>query len=234
VIGGSYSGGEAAIDLAGITAHVSLTEFDNQLHADAVLHAKLRGLANVTIVTSALTTEVLGNGERVVGLRYRDRDSPNEDGEEHLVELERIFVQIGLMPVSEWLDGMIALTQRGKIEVDARSASSVPDVCAASNMTTTPNKKIVSHGRRLQGVALRLRSSHSIERLIGRCRDRTAGEEFWTVEHWMAGLPGHNVRLESAGRRAAARPTRLGDAGKWRRYSQASGSSTCRRAWRDR
>ncbi|MFA7604767.1 MAG: alkyl hydroperoxide reductase subunit F [Novosphingobium sp.] len=139
VIGGGNSGVEAAIDLAGITAHVTLIEFDNQLRADAVLQAKLRSLANVTIITSALTTEVLGNGEKVVGLRYRDRHTE----EERLVELEGIFVQIGLVPNSEWLDGAVSLSNRGEIEVDARGATSVPGVFAAGDVTTVPYKQIV-------------------------------------------------------------------------------------------
>ena len=139
VIGGGNSGVEAAIDLAGITAHVTLIEFDSELRADAVLQAKLRSLPNVTIVTSALTTEVLGDGEKVVGLRYRDRGSD----EEHLVELEGIFVQIGLIPNSEWLEGAVALSARGEIEVDARGATSVPGIFAAGDVTTVPYKQIV-------------------------------------------------------------------------------------------
>ena len=139
VIGGGNSGVEAAIDLAGLVTHVTLIEFDSELRADAVLQKKLRSLGNVTIITSALTTEVLGNGERVVGLRYRDRSSD----EEHLVELEGIFVQIGLSPNSEWLDGAIALSNRGEIEVDARAATSQPGIFSAGDVTTVPYKQIV-------------------------------------------------------------------------------------------
>ena len=139
VIGGGNSGVEAAIDLAGLVTHVTLIEFDSELRADAVLQKKLRSLGNVTIITSALTTEVLGNGERVVGLRYRDRSSD----EEHLVELEGIFVQIGLIPNSEWLDGAIALSNRGEIEVDARAATSQPGIFSAGDVTTVPYKQIV-------------------------------------------------------------------------------------------
>ena len=139
VIGGGNSGVEAAIDLAGLAAHVTLIEFDSQLRADAVLQTKLRSLANVTIITSALTTEVLGNGEKVVGLRYRDR---NKD-EEHLVELEGIFVQIGLIPNTEWLGSAVALSDRGEIEVDARGATSQPGIFAAGDVTTVPYKQIV-------------------------------------------------------------------------------------------
>jgi alkyl hydroperoxide reductase subunit F len=139
VIGGGNSGVEAAIDLAGLVAHVTLIEFDGQLRADAVLQTKLRSLSNVTVITSALTTEVLGNGETVVGLRYRDR---NKD-EEHLVELEGIFVQIGLIPNTEWLGNAVALSDRGEIEVDARGATSQPGIFAAGDVTTVPYKQIV-------------------------------------------------------------------------------------------
>ncbi|MFT4027486.1 MAG: alkyl hydroperoxide reductase subunit F [Novosphingobium sp.] len=139
VIGGGNSGVEAAIDLAGIVAHVTLIEFDPQLRADAVLQAKLNSLPNVTVITSALTTEVLGDGSKVVGLRYRDRNTE----EEHLVELEGIFVQIGLVPNTEWLDGTIALSPRGEIEVDARGATNLPGVFAAGDATTVPYKQII-------------------------------------------------------------------------------------------
>ncbi|QCB55500.1 alkyl hydroperoxide reductase subunit F [Sphingopyxis sp. PAMC25046] len=139
VIGGGNSGVEAAIDLAGLVAHVTLIEFDSQLRADAVLQTKLKSLPNVTVITSALTTEVLGNGEKVVGLRYRDR---NKD-EEHLVELEGIFVQIGLIPNTEWLGNAVALSDRGEIEVDARGATSQPGIFAAGDVTTVPYKQIV-------------------------------------------------------------------------------------------
>ena len=139
VIGGGNSGVEAAIDLAGLVAHVTLIEFDSQLRADAVLQTKLGSLPNVTVITSALTTEVLGNGEKVVGLRYRDR---NRD-EEHLVELEGIFVQIGLIPNTEWLGDAVALSDRGEIEVDSRGATSQPGIFAAGDVTTVPYKQIV-------------------------------------------------------------------------------------------
>lgn len=139
VIGGGNSGVEAAIDLAGLVAHVTLIEFDTELRADAVLQTKLHSLPNVTVVTSALTTEVLGNGDKVVGLRYRDR---NRD-EEHLVELEGIFVQIGLVPNTEWLGSAVALSDRGEIEVDARGATSQPGIFAAGDVTTVPYKQIV-------------------------------------------------------------------------------------------
>ena len=139
VIGGGNSGVEAAIDLAGIVAHVTLREFDSQLRADAVLQKKLRSMPNVTIVTSALTTQVLGNGAKVTGLVYKDR----ETDELHTVELEGIFVQIGLVPNTEWLKGTIELSPRGEIEVDARGATSLPGVFAAGDATTVPYKQII-------------------------------------------------------------------------------------------
>ncbi|MCO8168675.1 alkyl hydroperoxide reductase subunit F [Pseudomonas sp. 21LCFQ02] len=139
VIGGGNSGVEAAIDLAGIVSHVTLLEFDSQLRADAVLQRKLNSLPNVTVLTSAQTTEVTGDGEKVNGLRYKDRVS----GEERAVELEGIFVQIGLLPNSEWLKGVIELSPRGEIVVDARGETSVPGIFAAGDVTVTPYKQII-------------------------------------------------------------------------------------------
>jgi alkyl hydroperoxide reductase, F subunit len=139
VIGGGNSGVEAAIDLAGIVAHVTLIEFDSQLRADAVLQRKLASLPNVRIVTSAMTTEVKGDGQKVTGLVYKDRNS----GEVHNVDLEGVFVQIGLVPNTEWLKDTVALTNRGEIEVDVRGATSIPGVFAAGDATTTPYKQIV-------------------------------------------------------------------------------------------
>ncbi|MGE5547681.1 MAG: alkyl hydroperoxide reductase subunit F [Solirubrobacterales bacterium] len=139
VIGGGNSGVEAAIDLAGIVAHVTLLEFDGQLRADAVLQAKLRSLTNVTVITSAQTSEVLGDGAKVTGLSYRDRTS----GQVHRLDLDGIFVQIGLVPNTEWLKGTVALSPRGEIEVDARGQTSVPGVFAAGDATTVPYKQII-------------------------------------------------------------------------------------------
>jgi NADH-dependent peroxiredoxin subunit F len=139
VIGGGNSGVEAAIDLAGIVAHVTLIEFDPQLRADAVLQNKLRSLRNVEIIVSAQTTEVLGNGEKVVALTYKDRVG----GETRKVELDGIFVQIGLAPNTEWLKGVVALSPRGEIEIDARGATSATGIFAAGDATTSPYKQIV-------------------------------------------------------------------------------------------
>jgi len=139
VIGGGNSGVEAAIDLAGIVSHVTLIEFDSQLRADAVLQRKLNSLPNVSVITSALTTQVLGDGEKVSGLTYKDRNSDTE----HTVELEGIFVQIGLVPNTEWLKGTVDLSPRGEIEVNARGQTSVPGIFAAGDATTVPYKQIV-------------------------------------------------------------------------------------------
>lgn len=139
VIGGGNSGVEAAIDLAGIVSHVTLLEFDSKLRADAVLQRKLYSLSNVTVITSALTSEVKGDGQKVTGLVYKDRDS----GEFNTVELEGIFVQIGLLPNTDWLKGTVELTPRGEIIVDARGETSLPGVFAAGDVTTVPYKQIV-------------------------------------------------------------------------------------------
>nr|WP_211108185.1 alkyl hydroperoxide reductase subunit F [Azospirillum sp. OGB3] len=139
VIGGGNSGVEAAIDLAGIVAEVTLIEFDSQLRADEVLQRKLRSLPNVRVITSGLTTEVHGDGTKVTGLSYKNRNT----GEVHRIDLEGIFVQIGLVPNTEWLKGSVALSPRGEIEVDARGQTSIPGVFAAGDATTVPYKQIV-------------------------------------------------------------------------------------------
>ena len=139
VIGGGNSGVEAAIDLAGLVSHVTLLEFDPQLRADAVLIRKLQSLPNVTVVTGAQTTEVTGDGERVTALVYKDRQS----GSLNTVELAGVFVQIGLVPNTDWLNGTVKLSPRGEIEVDARGQTSVPGVFAAGDCTVVPYKQIV-------------------------------------------------------------------------------------------
>ena len=139
VIGGGNSGVEAAIDLAGIVAHVTLIEFDSQLRADAVLQNKLRSLPNVDIITSALSTEVVGDGEKVQALLYTDRNTD----ESHRIDLEGIFVQIGLVPNTEWLKGPLTLSPRGEIEIDAHNATNIPGVFAAGDVTTVPYKQII-------------------------------------------------------------------------------------------
>src|SRR5690554_4640669 len=139
VIGGGNSGVEAAIDLAGIVAEVTLLEFDSKLRADEVLQKKLTSLPNVKVITMAQTTEVLGDGSKVTGLVYKDRATD----ELHTIELEGIFVQIGLLPNSEWLKDSVTLSNRGEIEIDARGATNVPGVFAAGDCTTVPYKQII-------------------------------------------------------------------------------------------
>ena len=139
VIGGGNSGVEAAIDLAGVVEHVTLIEFDTQLRADEVLQRKLRSLANTDVIVNARTTEVRGDGQKVTGLVYEDR----ADGSVHELELAGIFVQIGLLPNTEWLDGVVERSERGEIVIDARGATSVPGVFAAGDCTTVPYKQIV-------------------------------------------------------------------------------------------
>ena len=139
VIGGGNSGVEAAIDLAGVVAHVTVFEFMPQLKADAVLQKKLASLPNVEVILNAQTTEVLGDGSKVNALAYKDRAT----GEEKRVELEGIFVQIGLLPNTDWLKGTVELSKFGEIVIDAKGQTSIPGVFAAGDCTTTPFKQIV-------------------------------------------------------------------------------------------
>ena len=139
VIGGGNSGVEAAIDLAGLVKHVDLVEFADALKADAVLVNKLKSLPNVTIHLNAQTTEITGDGQKVQGLRYKDRASQHE----HLLALEGVFVQIGLVPNSEFLKGTLELSRFGEIVVDAKGHTSLPGVFAAGDVTTVPYKQIV-------------------------------------------------------------------------------------------
>ncbi|GAA5112082.1 alkyl hydroperoxide reductase subunit F [Alloalcanivorax gelatiniphagus] len=139
VIGGGNSGVEAAIDLAGVVKHVTLLEFDDKLRADAVLQKKLHSLPNVTVLVSAQTTEITGENGRVNGLVYKDRKTD----EEHRVTLAGVFVQIGLLPNTDWLKGSVELSPHGEIIVDGRGETSVPGVFAAGDVTTVPYKQIV-------------------------------------------------------------------------------------------
>ena len=139
VIGGGNSGVEAAIDLAGVVAHVTLIEFADQLKADAVLVNKLKSLPNVTIHTNAQTTEITGADGKVNGLKYKDRAT----NVEHTVQLEGVFVQIGLVPNTEWLKGTVELSKFGEIMVDSHGRTNIPGVFAAGDCTTVPYKQIV-------------------------------------------------------------------------------------------
>lgn len=139
VIGGGNSGVEAAIDLAGVVAHVTLLEFADRLKADDVLVRKLKSLSNVDIVTEARTTEVLGDGRKVIGLTYEDRRT----GAAKRLDVEGVFVQIGLLPNTDFLKGTVELTQFGEIAIDSKGQTSVPGVFAAGDATTVPFKQII-------------------------------------------------------------------------------------------
>ena len=138
VIGGGNSGVEASIDLAGLVGHVTVIEYDTALRADAVLVRKLKSLSNVTIITNAQTTEITGD-QKVNGLIYKDRAT----SEQHTVPLEGVFVQIGLIPNTDWLKGVVELSKHGEIIVDAKGQTSVPGVFAAGDATTVPFKQII-------------------------------------------------------------------------------------------
>lgn len=139
VIGGGNSGVEAAIDLAGVVAHVTVVEFADQLKADAVLVKKLHSLPNVTVHLNAQTTQITGDGQKVDGLVFKDRVS----GAEHRVALAGVFVQIGLVPNTEFLKGVVELSRYGEIIVDAKGATNLPGVYAAGDATTVPFKQII-------------------------------------------------------------------------------------------
>ena len=140
VIGGGNSGVEAAIDLANIVGHVTLVEFDSNLRADQVLQDKLRSFANVDIITSAQTTKVPGDGSKVTGLDYTNRGT----GEAHSVALDGVFVQIGLVPNTEWLkESGLEMTRFGEIVINDKCATNLPGVFAAGDVTMVPYKQIV-------------------------------------------------------------------------------------------
>ncbi|MED3728062.1 alkyl hydroperoxide reductase subunit F [Priestia filamentosa] len=142
VIGGGNSGVEAAIDLAGIVKHVTVLEFASELKADQVLQERLNSLPNVTVVTNAATQEITGT-DNVTGITYTDR----ETNEEHHVELQGVFVQIGLVPNTEWLEGTIERNRIGEIVVDKRGATTMPGVFAAGDCTDSAyNQIIISMG----------------------------------------------------------------------------------------
>src|SRR5690606_32073857 len=139
VIGGGNSGIEAAIDLAGIVEHVTVLEYAAGLRADDVLVRKARSLPNVRIVTEARTTEILGDGSRVTGLRYEDRSS----GEMHELELAGVFVQIGLVPNSEPVRDLVELSRMGEVVVGSKGETSVEGIFAAGDVSNTPFKQII-------------------------------------------------------------------------------------------
>jgi NADH-dependent peroxiredoxin subunit F len=139
VIGGGNSGVEAAIDLSGVVEHVTVVEFAPQLKADAVLVKKLQSLPNVEVHTNAQTTAITGDGQRVDGLVWRERAS----GTERKARLEGVFVQIGLVPNTDALKGVVELSRHGEIMIDAHGATNVPGIFAAGDATTVPYKQII-------------------------------------------------------------------------------------------
>ena len=140
VVGGGNSGIEAAIDLAGIVEHVTVLEFGDTLRADEVLQRKAKSLANIDIITNAQTTEVVGDGNKVSGMHYIDRVS----GQTQHLKVAGIFVQIGLVPNTEFLEGSaVELSRFGEVIIDAKGATSIPGVFAAGDATTVPYKQIV-------------------------------------------------------------------------------------------
>lgn len=140
VVGGGNSGVEAAIDLAGVTDHVTVVEFGSALRADDVLQKVLGSLQNVTVLTSAEVIEVLGDGDRVTGIRYRDRES----GTANEVQVSGVFIQAGLVPTTEWLKGAVSLNARGEVEVGRHGETSLHGVFAAGDATDGPYKQIVT------------------------------------------------------------------------------------------
>ena len=130
---------EAAIDLAGIAGSVTLLEFNEALRADKVLVDKLNSLPNTSVITSARTLELVGKGQKITGLRYLDRKTEKEVA----IDVDGVFVQIGLLPNSGFAKDTLELTKFGEIVVDAKGHTNVPGIYAAGDVTTTPFKQIV-------------------------------------------------------------------------------------------
>ncbi|QEW07856.1 alkyl hydroperoxide reductase subunit F [Nitrincola iocasae] len=139
VIGGGNSGIEAAIDLAGIVEHVTVLEFGDTLRADAVLQKKAASMANITIIKMAQTTQVRGDGKKVIGLTYKDRN----DNQTYDLDVAGIFVQIGLVPNTDWLKDTLELSRFGEIEVNSHGETHIPGVFAAGDVTNVPYKQII-------------------------------------------------------------------------------------------
>lgn len=139
VVGGGNSGIEAAIDLAGICSKVTVLEFMDELKADQVLQEKLNSLSNVEVFKSSQTMEVIGNGEKVVGIRIKDRKTE----EERTIELDGIFVQIGLAANSGAFRGLVDTNRPGEIVIDSHCRTTVPGIYAAGDVSTVPYKQII-------------------------------------------------------------------------------------------
>lgn len=139
VVGGGNSGVEAAIDLAGIVKSVTVLEFADTFKADQVLLDKLNSLANVKTISNAMTTEVVGDGEKVISLKYKDRETELE----HELPIDGVFVQIGLVPNSEFIKDLVETNKFGEIVVDGKGKTSIDGIYAAGDVTTTPFKQII-------------------------------------------------------------------------------------------
>ncbi len=139
VVGGGNSGVEAAIDLAAIVREVVVFEFMPELKADSVLVDKLKSLPNVSIVTNARTSKVVGDGTKVTSLEYFDRASE----EKQVLDLDGVFVQIGLLPNSAFVKDVVETTKHGEIVIDNKGRTSVPGIYAAGDVTTVPYKQII-------------------------------------------------------------------------------------------
>jgi alkyl hydroperoxide reductase subunit F len=138
VVGGGNSGVEAAIDLAGIVGHVTVFEFMPTMKADAVLQARLRSLPNVSIHTNVQVKEITG-ADRVAGITYTERDT----GHDQHIGLEGVFIQIGLVPNTDWIGDSLERTRFGEIVVDHHGATDMPGVFAAGDCTNAPYKQII-------------------------------------------------------------------------------------------
>ena len=139
VVGGGNSGVEAAIDLAGIAGEVVVFEYNDTLKADKVLVDKLHSMSNVTVVTSARSDELIGNGQKITALKYTDRKTDKSV----TLDLEGVFIQIGLLPNTNFVKESIELTKFGEIVVDHKGHTNVPGIYAAGDVTTTPFKQII-------------------------------------------------------------------------------------------
>jgi len=139
VIGGGNSGIEAAIDLAGICSKVTVVEFLDELKADQVLQEKAQSLSNIEIFVGSQTTEVIGNEDKVTGIKVKDRKSEQE----RVIDLDGVFIQIGLTPNSDVFKELVNTNRFGEIEVDAHCRTNIPGIYAAGDVATTPYKQII-------------------------------------------------------------------------------------------
>ncbi|MDO5652089.1 MAG: alkyl hydroperoxide reductase subunit F [Moraxella sp.] len=138
VIGGGNSGVEAALDLSGIVEHVTVLEFGDSLRADQVLIDKAVAKPNIDIIKSAATQEIIAKDGKVTELVYQDRVS----GDDKTLALSAVFVQIGLVPNSEVVKGLVEMTAHGEITIDAKCRTNKAGIFACGDVTTVPFKQI--------------------------------------------------------------------------------------------